>query len=306
MRELVGVTDPAGYENPSGELVFPDLPVSAYRSYLDFGSGCGRSARRLLQQRPQPERYLGVDLHRGMVEWCRANLAPHAEGFDFELHDVHNPGLNPDPLLPRVAPLPAEDGLITLVEATSVFTHLTEGQAEYYLDEVARVLDPEGWLVATFFLFDKDGFPFMQDFQNALYINEDDPTNAVVYDRAWLRAAAAERDLTIAHARAPEVRGFHTWVYMTPTRAGVEPVDLPPDTRGIGRRPPPLLRHAAERIGCAGAGGVAAPPAIRQRAHLAPADPLAVELANAKEYIASLEEHLAAKEAELARVSGGA
>ena len=123
--------------------------------------------------------------------------------FAFEHHAVYNPGLNPDATLPRVAPFPVEDDSITLIEATSVFTHLTEGQAEHYLNEVARVLAPEGYLVATFFLFDKDAYPFMQEFQNALYINEEDPTNAVVYDRAWLVAAAAERGLTIAAAKAP-------------------------------------------------------------------------------------------------------
>lgn len=300
MRELVGLTDPAGYGNPSGEHVFPDLPASAYRSYLDFGCGCGRSARRLLQQQPRPERYLGLDLHRGMVEWCCEHLAPHGDGFSFEHHGVYNPGLNPDATLPRVAPFPVEDGSITLLEATSVFTHLTEGQAEYYLDEVARVLGPEGFFVATFFLFDKDAFPFMQEFQNALYVNEEDPTNAVVYDRAWLVSAAAERGLTIAAARAPAIRGYHTWVTLTPSRAGVEPVALPADDGRIDRRPPPLLRAGAEQIGLGGTTEAAA--VTRRRAPLPPPDPAAIELTNAKAYIASLEEHLAAKEAELSRL----
>jgi SAM-dependent methyltransferase len=302
MRELVGLVDPAGYDNPSGDPVFPAVPESAYRSYLDFGCGCGRSARRLLQQRIRPERYVGIDLHRGMVEWCQRNLAPFAEGFSFEHHEVYNPGLNPDRVLPRVAPLPAPDGSVTLLEATSVFTHLTEGQAEHYLDEVARVLDAEGWFVATFFLFDKAAFPFMQEFQNALYINDEDPTNAVIYDRGWLQAAAAERGLTIARAEPPEIRGFHTWLHLTPSRAGVEPVDLPPDTASVGRRPPPLLRDAAERIGLEPGSRPAGRPSVRRRAAIAPVDPLAVELANAKRYIASLEEHLAVKEAELLRL----
>ena len=40
-----------------------------------------------------------------------------------------------------------------------------------------------GIAVTTFFLFDKAGFPMMQEFQNAPYINLDDPTNAVIFDR---------------------------------------------------------------------------------------------------------------------------
>ena len=33
----------------------------------------------------------------------------------------------------------------------------------------------------------------MQDFQNALYINDVDPTNAVIFDREWLRREASIR-----------------------------------------------------------------------------------------------------------------
>ena len=43
---------------------------------------------------------------------------------------------------------------------------------------------PDGWLHASWFLFDKRLFPMMQPFQNALFINETDPSNAVIFDRA--------------------------------------------------------------------------------------------------------------------------
>ena len=117
---------------------------------------------------PRPEKYVGIDLHSGMVEWCQRNLL--ATGFRFEHHDVFNPGLNPDRTLPWVAPLPVDDASVSLVEAWSVFTHLIEGQVEYYLDEIDRALAPDGLLYATFFLFDKTSFPFMQENQNALYV----------------------------------------------------------------------------------------------------------------------------------------
>ena len=48
----------------------------------------------------------------------------------------------------------------------------------------------------------------MQDFQNALYINDIDPTNAVIFDRDWLRAALDARDLRVSVVRAPD----HTWI----------------------------------------------------------------------------------------------
>ena len=54
---------------------------------------------------------------------------------------------------------PAEDSMFTLVNALSVFTHLTEQQAVYYMREAARILAPDGVLHASFFLIDKAKFP---------------------------------------------------------------------------------------------------------------------------------------------------
>ena len=300
MRELVGLVDPSEYENPTGEPIWSGLPEAAWRSYLDLGSGCGRSARRLLQQREPPEQYVGVDLHAGMVKWCNENLTPPGSNFSFVHHDVYNPGLNPNRSRPWALPLPVASASCSLIEATSVFTHLTESQTEHYLDEVARVLTPDGTLFATFFLFDKTDFPMLQDFQNALYVNENDPTNAVIFARTWLRAALRERGLVLAGVKPPEVRGFHWTLKIRRAAPDVAEAGLPEDTGRIARRPPPLLREDGGRIGLEV--GVGDQPAkVPERAVLPPPDPLAAELANAKEHIASLEEHLERARADAAR-----
>ena len=189
MRDLVGAPEPERYDNPTGELLYSHLPVEAYESVFDFGCGCGREARKLIQQRVRPMRYLGVDLHRGMVAWCQHNLSPEKIiGFDFEHHDVYNAGLNPSGQH-RVLRLPASDGTFSLFNGVSVFTHCGQDQAEHYLREAARILRPNGYLNATWFLFDKRSFPMMQPFQNALYINETGPV-----ERRHLRPELASRD----------------------------------------------------------------------------------------------------------------
>jgi SAM-dependent methyltransferase len=248
MRELVGATDPRCYSNPTGGAVFRQVSPGA--SVLDFGCGCGRTARQLLQQRERPRRYLGIDIHRGMIDWCNLHLAPLADNFAFVHADVFNPGHNPTASR-RVAPFPAADGSFDLVYANSVFTHLNQDQAEFYLREAARVLRPEGVVLATWFLFDKADFPFMQEFQNALFINESDPTNAVVFDKLWLRRTAAAAGLRLTEIRPPVIRGFHWDVGMRRAEAGGAEAEFPPDDAPRGECRPPVHSLEPGRIAAA-------------------------------------------------------
>lgn len=232
-RRVVGPTTPASFDNPTGALVFPDLDENAWSFVFDFGCGCGRLARQLIQQRPRPLRYRGVDVHKGMIEWCRANLAPHAPGFEFEHHDVFQEFMNPDGALATL-PLPAGDGEVTLFAAWSIFTHLLEADAAFYLGELARVLHPEGVAIATWFLFDKRDFPMMQAFQNALLISDFDPTNAVILDRGWLSAEIERLGLVMTHVTPPAVRGFQWTIRLQKQAANRRPVSLPEDRAPVG------------------------------------------------------------------------
>ena len=259
MRQLVGPVEPEAFDHPAGQPLFPTLTrEEQYDFVLDFGCGCGRVARRLaLAAAPLPKRYVGVDLHAGMIAWASKNLAPRLPGFTFIHQDVFNASFNPHASAPRTAAFPVEDASVSLVLALSVFTHLTQDQAEFYLDEVRRVLRPDGVLLGTFFLFDKAYFPMMQDFQNALYINEVDPTNAVIFDREWLLAELDARELRIREVRAPVVRGYHWELEIVPGRGSVT---LPEDTGEFGREPPPVCSRPGYMIG--------ETPSVRERAGL--------------------------------------
>ena len=240
LRELVGPTEDHFFDNPGGAPVFPHLPADAYDSVLDWGCGCGRLARQLIQQRQRPGRYVGIDLHRGMVQWCQRNLAPHASGFEFRHHDVRNIGLNPSGTA-EVLPFPVGDRSSSLVIAWSVFTHVVQSAATFYLGELARVLRPGGFAVTTWFLFDKTAFPMMQEFQNALYINEVDPTNAVIFDRRWLRETARSKGLLLTRIDAPALRGFHWQIQLRPVAAGLTEAEFPADEAPVGIQRPPLM-----------------------------------------------------------------
>jgi SAM-dependent methyltransferase len=248
MRALVGLTDPALFDNPNGANVLPEAGERAYGAVFDFGCGCGRHARKLIQQQPQPERYVGIDLHAGMIRWCNEKLAPLAPQFRFLHHDVYNAGLNPASRA-AMADFPVEDHAFDVVVAHSVFTHVVEEAALHYLAECARVLRPGGTLVSTWFLFDKQPFPMMQPFQNALYINSNDPTNAVIFDRAWLGAATAEAGLVMTEVWPPAIRGFHWQIRFEPAATATAAVELPEDTAPLGSMPPPVPTVPAHTIG---------------------------------------------------------
>jgi SAM-dependent methyltransferase len=232
-RRLVGPTELRFFDNPTGAPVFANLPLDVYASVLDFGCGCGRLARQFLQQQPRPERYLGFDRHAGMIDWCRSQLAPAAATFDFQHHNAYHPHLNPDGVA-HPLPFPAPDASASLVIAWSVFTHLLEADTDFYLREVARVLTSDGIAVTTWFVFDKAGFPMMQEFQNALFINAVDPTNAVIFDRTWLRARIDEAGLMMTHIVPPAVRGYQWTLRLQRRSADRIALDFPEDTAPFG------------------------------------------------------------------------
>jgi SAM-dependent methyltransferase len=240
MLKLVGHTNTDFFDNPTGRLIFDNIPVENYESIFDFGCGCGRIARQLIQQRERPRYYMGIDIHRGMIDWCRKNLTAHAPEFAFLHQDVFNPGLNPGEGKPLTSAFPVDSQKFSLSVAWSVFTHLLEPQVDFYLSEVARILRADGLFLSTWFLFDKKYFPMMQEFQNALFINTIDPTNATIFDYNWLRSAAREKGLKIVHITPPQLRGFQWTLHMAHMGNPLAEVDFPEDVAPFGIARPPL------------------------------------------------------------------
>jgi SAM-dependent methyltransferase len=223
LRRLVGPFHVEAWDNPGGGLVYPEVPASAYEAVFDFGCGCGRVARQLLQQRPRPRRYVGIDVNRRMVEWCIQNLQPIAPDFRFFHHDVYSPTYARDNRYQAAAPFPTEDGGFSLLIANSVFTHLVGQQAEYYLHEVSRILRPGGLAFTSWFFFDRESFPFLREPPYCLYASDADPTRAVLYDRRWFLDMVHRCGLRVRLTSFPTVPG-HQW-YVLLERQDREPTD---------------------------------------------------------------------------------
>jgi SAM-dependent methyltransferase len=217
MRGMVGPTDARFFENPGGRPIFEafGLPLEVYGSVFDFGCGCGRQARQLLLQTPRPRRYVGIDPNREMIAWCRSNLTPADPNFQFRHHDVYSPSYAPDNSIKLAEPFPVEDGAFSLVLAHSVFTHLTQAQTDYYLHEVARVLAPDGLAFTSWFFFDRRSFPFLAEGRHCLFVDENAPSEAVIFDREWVLEAVRRAGLSVWRTHPPSIAGHQWSVFLT-------------------------------------------------------------------------------------------
>ena len=248
LRKIVGPTESAFFDNPSGELIWGDLaigplrPGEAYRRILDFGCGCGRQARQLFLQKTPPERYVGIDINKEMIRWCGKNLRPHGIEVRFDHHDVWSMTYAPKNSRNETQPIHGYGTDFTLINAHSVFTHLYERQTEFYLQECARMLDERGLLRTTWFFFNRDWFPVLAPHQHTLFVNDHDPIQAIYYDWSYFLDLLQQMGLKIVHVNWTLMPGFQTEIYLA---TGAEFTDLTPGLEpaetvlGFGASKPP-------------------------------------------------------------------
>lgn len=119
---------------------------------LDLGCGCGSMAPVFARRLAADTRYLGFDVHPPSIAFCRRAFAGD-ERFRFALAEVASPYGGQAGKAAEGYDFPLPSGSTDLVLAKSVFTHLREPTARRYLNEIARVLKPEGQALVSAFLF---------------------------------------------------------------------------------------------------------------------------------------------------------
>jgi SAM-dependent methyltransferase len=175
---------------------------------LDIGSGIGRMARPLAGfLDPARGRYDGFDVNADGIAWCRARYADHPH-FAFTVADLFNARYNLAGTEPaQTFTFPYADARFDFALATSVFTHLREGEADRYLAEAARTLAPGGRLFATWFLLDdgsrqalaagRAALPFLTPGERVAVVSADVPEEAIAFDRAWVSETAGRHGLAV-------------------------------------------------------------------------------------------------------------
>jgi SAM-dependent methyltransferase len=123
---------------------------------IDLGSGCGRLAIPFTRLITEGD-YYGTDVFEEGIAWCQAHIGRRYPRFKFFLQDV------PDSYyfggeVKAAADLNfrfADTNSIDFIFAISVFTHLVEADAQTYLQEIARTLQPDGVAYLTCFIIDR-------------------------------------------------------------------------------------------------------------------------------------------------------
>jgi SAM-dependent methyltransferase len=123
---------------------------------LEIGCGIGRDAIPLTEILTEG-RYVGIDIIKRSIDWCRDNIArknPNFTFYDYDVKDqLHNPGGTIETTDIRI---PLADESVDRIVLFSVFTHMFQSDIEHYLREFRRVLKPSGLVYATTFLFNDE------------------------------------------------------------------------------------------------------------------------------------------------------
>jgi SAM-dependent methyltransferase len=132
-------------------LFFQNLVEKTGNAILDVGCGTGLLALAAEPFISEGGSYIGIDVMEEDIRFCRKHF-PDKE-YEFLHFDVANPTYA-STQNQELKPWPIEDDSMDLVTALSVWTHLSEEHATYYLKEVSRVLKPDGKAIISFFYLD--------------------------------------------------------------------------------------------------------------------------------------------------------
>jgi len=133
-------------------LIHLNLEKRSAPTILDVGCGTGLlaiAAEPLLGERGHVH---GIDVSERNIAFCRGHFPP--DRFTFHHLATHNATYAPRQQTAQ-APWSFADAAFDMVTALSVWTHLNEPDARFYLKEVGRVLKPGARAVITFFVLDE-------------------------------------------------------------------------------------------------------------------------------------------------------
>lgn len=183
--------------------------IRPQESVLDIGCGCGMMALHLENYLDRNARYIGMDIHKRSIHWCRRNITRRNPQVAFLCADVKNQIYNPGGQSEAEHYcFPFEDQSFSLILVKSVFTHMRPPEVGNYLKEISRLLAPDGRCLATFFLLNDAQEQLAKEDHNKMrfafgnerwrHVYKHSPESAVAYSEAYLMNLLQQHGLALA------------------------------------------------------------------------------------------------------------
>jgi len=177
---------------------------------LEIGCGSGRMALPLTRYL-ETGAYAGVDVSVESIAWCQRHIARHHPNFSFVHADLYNKRYNPGgEQLARAYTFPFDERGFDFIFLTSVFTHLLPLDTKHYLEEVERLLAPDGRALFTFFILNAQQRELAEAGRNAIqfrhgkgpcrFRDAELPESAVAYRESFLLAEVNASGLALKDA----------------------------------------------------------------------------------------------------------
>jgi SAM-dependent methyltransferase len=225
--EISGGVGPGDYwavGETTAELVRELAHLRRSDRILDIGCGAGRIAWPLSLRLGRRGRYVGFDIVRPYVEWCRDHLHLDPERFSFEHYPLQSSAYSAaGQTMPESFRFPWREQSFDLAIATSLFTHLLPAATEHYLAETRRVLQRKGRIFTSFFLVDGGSIGAIESAVTyPVFTKRTDwgwlqdpaiPEDGVAFNRGWLEERLARSGFQDVRIHEGSWRGPSTRYY---------------------------------------------------------------------------------------------
>ena len=187
---------------------FVDLcRLRPHHKVLDVGCGVGRMAVPMLDYLTTGS-YEGFDIVPAGIKWSTRVITSKHPSFRFQLADIYNKVYNPTGRYTASEyRFPYDDATFDFIFLTSVVTHLMPRDAAHYMEEIARVLKPQGKALITWFILNEESKRLIEQKRSSLdfyyrtpdfwSISQENPEQAIAFEEQYIRSLYTANGLRI-------------------------------------------------------------------------------------------------------------
>lgn len=179
-------------------IIYQTIEQKTGNNILDIGCGTGLLGISAEPFVDEGGIYTGIDVMADDINFCKSHF--HADNYRFIHFDVAN-ATYASAQDKELKSWPVEDKSQDLVTALSVWTHLNETDAMFYMKEINRVLKDDGKAIITFFDLDQDYYDSLSKRSNVKGRYHNTSQADWIFDQ---KAYASQDWFTTRWAKSPE------------------------------------------------------------------------------------------------------